>query len=76
MYTATKPKATPVTELVHIVIARRVPHLTIMTVLEGEHKVLTRPIKWLAEEPLLGAESTEFVAKLVLNNEERGLLAL
>ena len=68
MYTATKPKATPVTELVHAVIARRVPYLTIMTVLEGENKVLARPIKWLAEEPLLGAESTEFVAMLVLDN--------
>lgn len=45
MYTAAKPKATPITELVHIVIARCVPHLTIMTILEGEHKVLTRPIK-------------------------------
>ena len=76
MYTTTKAKATPIAELVHTVIARCVPHLTLIAILESEHKVLSRPVELLAEEPLLGAESTEFMAMLVLNNQERGLLAL
>ena len=55
MDSTTKAEASPVAELVHIVIARRIPHLTVMAALESENKVLSRPVELLAEEPLFSA---------------------
>ena len=68
MNTTSETEACTIAELVHLVITSSVPHLTLVTIFEGENEVLTCAVEAAAEEPFFRAESSELVFVLIFED--------